>query len=151
MQPVEFDQCPTGVISVLLNLTHNCNLACRYCIMSMPALRQGYQQRPVSMDPTLVRQSIDYIRQVGLKGTNITFYGGDITSFSALFHSCILMSICHEHYFVSGIRFSEGTPSEIKARLPQMFQAIRRRLCRPESPLLSLPVERPAAQCTPCN
>ena len=77
LQPVDFDQCPTGVISVLLNLTHNCNLACRYCIMSMPALRQGYQQRPVSMDPTLVRQSIDYIRQVGLKGTNITFYGGE--------------------------------------------------------------------------
>ena len=62
LQPVEFDQCPTGVISVLLNLTHNCNLACRYCIMSMPALKEGYQQRPVSMDPALVRQSIDYIR-----------------------------------------------------------------------------------------
>ena len=77
LQPVDFDQCPTGVISVLLNLTHNCNLACRYCIMSMPALRHGYQQRKVSMDQALVRQSIDYIRQVGLKGTNITFYGGE--------------------------------------------------------------------------
>lgn len=71
------DHCPTGLISVLFNLTHQCNLACKYCIMAMPELKQGYQESQATMNVDLVRETVDYIYRAGLPGMNVTFYGGE--------------------------------------------------------------------------
>ena len=69
--------CPTGVLSVLLNITHNCNLACGYCIMEMPALESGYHAPRRSMEAATAFQTVDFIRTVSLPDTVLTFFGGE--------------------------------------------------------------------------
>lgn len=68
---------PTGLSSVLLNLTHRCNLACRYCIMAMPKLRQDYQRGISSMTEATAYQAIDFIRPHSVPGLTLTFFGGE--------------------------------------------------------------------------
>jgi len=71
------DFVPTGVNSVLFNLTHNCNLACKYCIMCMPDLKEGYKNQAKTVDKGLICGVVDFIHSVGLPGTNLSFFGGE--------------------------------------------------------------------------
>ncbi len=71
------DFVPTGINSVLFNLTHNCNLACKYCIMDMPDLKEGYKNLAKTVDKDLVPRVVDFVRSVALPGTNFSFFGGE--------------------------------------------------------------------------
>ncbi len=69
---------PTGVGSVLLNVTHNCNLACAYCIMAMPELQDAYQDEKHSLTEEKGKACIDLLADVGYRDVvSITFFGGE--------------------------------------------------------------------------
>ncbi len=71
------DFCPNGLLSVLMNITHKCNLACKYCIMGMPSLKDGYKDNDISMSLDTALKAVDYIRTISVKGVNLTFFGGE--------------------------------------------------------------------------
>lgn len=78
IEALDADPPPTSLGSVLLNVTHKCNLACAYCIMGMPDLRQSYQQSPVSMTPETGRACIDFLVGQGYGDqVSLTFFGGE--------------------------------------------------------------------------
>lgn len=69
---------PTGVGSVLLNVTHHCNLACAYCIMAMPELQDAYQDEKHSLTEEKGKACIDLLADVGYRDVvSITFFGGE--------------------------------------------------------------------------
>ncbi|WP_170263580.1 PqqD family peptide modification chaperone [Blastochloris sulfoviridis] len=69
---------PTGIGSVLLNVTHHCNLACAYCVMAMPDLQHAYRDEMQSLREDTGRACIDFLAQAGYRdGVSITFFGGE--------------------------------------------------------------------------
>jgi len=68
---------PTGILSCLLNLTHRCNLACRYCIMGHPTLKQGYQDVKEVMSAKTAFRAIDLLSEQGSPPVNLVFFGGE--------------------------------------------------------------------------
>ncbi|NJL07320.1 MAG: SPASM domain-containing protein [Methylacidiphilales bacterium] len=69
---------PTGIGSVLLNVTHHCNLACAYCVMAMPDLQHAYRDEKQSLSEGTGRTCIDFLAQAGYRdGVSITFFGGE--------------------------------------------------------------------------
>lgn len=65
---------PTGILSALLNVTHRCNLACEYCLMGHPALREGYGDRAENMTGETARQAVDFLARHGVReGLNLCF------------------------------------------------------------------------------
>ncbi|NJO53824.1 MAG: SPASM domain-containing protein [Bacteroidales bacterium] len=69
---------PTGIGSVLLNVTHHCNLACAYCVMAMPELQRAYRDEKQSLREDTGRACIDFLAGAGYRdGVSITFFGGE--------------------------------------------------------------------------
>lgn len=68
---------PTGILSCLLNLTHHCNLACRYCIMGHPTLKSGYQDVKEVMSAGTALRAIDLLAEQGASLVNLVFFGGE--------------------------------------------------------------------------
>lgn len=69
---------PTGIGSVLLNVTHHCNLACAYCVMAMPEIRHAYQDERHSLTKPTGRACIDFLADAGYRdGVSLTFFGGE--------------------------------------------------------------------------
>lgn len=74
----EPDRPPTGIGSVLLNVTHHCNLACAYCIMAMPDLQQAYHDEKQSLNETTGKACIDFLAEAGYRDVvSVTFFGGE--------------------------------------------------------------------------
>ena len=76
VDPLEAEP-PTGILSALLNVTHRCNLACAYCLMGHPALREGYGDRADTMSPDTARRAVDYLARHGVSEVNLCFFGGE--------------------------------------------------------------------------
>ncbi len=69
---------PTGIGSVLLNVTHHCNLACAYCIMAMPDLQLAYRDEKGSLNESTGKASIDFLAKAGYRDVvSLTFFGGE--------------------------------------------------------------------------
>jgi uncharacterized protein len=74
----EDDSPPTGIGSVLLNVTHHCNLACSYCIMAMPELKHSYQEERMSLTTETGEACIDFLAEEGYQDQiSLTFFGGE--------------------------------------------------------------------------
>lgn len=69
---------PNGIGSVLLNVTHRCNLACSYCIMEMPELQTAYHDERRSLNDDNGRSCIDFLAREGYPDhVSVTFFGGE--------------------------------------------------------------------------
>lgn len=69
---------PNGIGSVLLNVTHRCNLACDYCIMDMPELHTAYHDEKRSLNDDNGRACIDFLAREGYRDhVSLTFFGGE--------------------------------------------------------------------------
>ncbi len=69
---------PTGIFSALINLTHQCNMACRYCLMALDSLKEGYYGVPDGMTEETGRNAIDFLHEAGVPSpVSLTFFGGE--------------------------------------------------------------------------
>jgi uncharacterized protein len=74
----DIDAPPTGIGSVLFNVTHRCNLACDYCVMAMPDLQHAYHDEKQSMTKETGKACIDLLAKVGYRDiVSLTFFGGE--------------------------------------------------------------------------
>jgi len=69
---------PTGIFSALINLTHHCNMACRYCLMGLQPLKEGYLKAPDGMTETTAIKVLDLLHKMGVPSpVSLTFFGGE--------------------------------------------------------------------------
>ena len=79
-QPSEMaeDLKPTGIFSALINLTHHCNMACRYCLMGLQPLKEGYLENSKEMTESTAMKSLDFLDKAGVPSpVSLTFFGGE--------------------------------------------------------------------------
>ncbi len=63
------NECPAAVKYAALNITHNCNLRCKYCYAGDKI------NRP--MDESTARQAVDFLADQSDDGCIVTFFGGE--------------------------------------------------------------------------
>lgn len=92
---------PTGIGSVLLNVTHHCNLACAYCIMSMPDVRHAYQDEKQSLNAATGRACIDLLADIGDRDVvSLTFFGGEpLLKYDLIVHLVDYAEATYPHRF----------------------------------------------------
>jgi uncharacterized protein len=72
--------------------------------MQMPELKAGYQELQISMNNETVRDAVDYARAVGLKDTNLTFFGGEpLLRFDLLREAVEYAEKCYPDWFVFNV------------------------------------------------
>ncbi|MBM9535999.1 PqqD family peptide modification chaperone [Desulfobulbus alkaliphilus] len=77
LETTDQDFAPTQLGSVLFNLTHDCNLACVYCIMGLSGLREHYILGNKAMDEATGKQAIDLLASRNFEHVSLTFFGGE--------------------------------------------------------------------------
>ncbi len=69
---------PSGVFSALINLTHHCNMACRYCLMGLESLEEGYRGSEEVMTELTAIRTLEFLHNVGVSSPiSLTFFGGE--------------------------------------------------------------------------
>jgi uncharacterized protein len=63
--------------SAVLNLTHRCNLGCRYCFMRFPDVRERYGDSRLRMSAETAFRSLDFLHDCSDPGMSVNFFGGE--------------------------------------------------------------------------
>jgi uncharacterized protein len=71
--------------SAVLNLTHRCNLGCKYCFMRFPEVRERYGDSRLRMSAETGVRGIDFLHDHSDRGMSVNFFGGEpLLEFSLL-------------------------------------------------------------------